>query len=75
MLRLEEILEIKILKQQGYSIRQIVRKLGISRNTVRRTLKQEGEIKYKRVHVVSKLEPYKDYLQTKLSEADFTSSH
>jgi transposase len=34
MLKLEGVMEIRILKQQGLSIRAIARQLGVSRNTV-----------------------------------------
>ena len=44
MLNYEEFMEIKILFRQGKSIREISRLLHVSRNTVRRYLKQEEQL-------------------------------
>lgn len=74
MLRLEGKLEIKVLKEQGLSIRKIAKKLRVSRNTVRRALREEGVVRYTRPGVVCKLDPYKNYLLMKIGEADFTST-
>jgi len=67
----EEFMEIKILFRQGKSIREISRLLHVSRNTVRRYLKQEEQPSYKskRTKPVSKLAPFCDYLQTRVKEA------
>jgi transposase len=43
MLRWEDMIEIKILAKQGYSIRRIAKRLKISRNAVRRYLKASAE--------------------------------
>ena len=71
MLNYEEFMEIKILFRQGKSIREISRLLHVSRNTVRRYLKQEEQPSYKskRTKPVSKLAPFCDYLQTRVKEA------
>lgn len=70
MLNYEEYMQIKILFKQGKSIREISRLLKISRNTVRRALKQEGCPSYKmRPKLISKLAKYHSYLQTRLKTA------
>lgn len=60
---------IKHLKPPGLSIRAIARQLDIDRNTVRRALRREGLPHYTRTtRRVSKLEPYKPYLERRLGE-------
>ena len=46
MLVAEEAVEIRVLKRQGKSIREIARMLDVSRNTVRRYLRGEGLPRY-----------------------------
>ncbi|NPU95286.1 MAG: IS21 family transposase [Gammaproteobacteria bacterium] len=56
--------------RQGHGIRQIARTLGVSRNTVRRYLKQEQAARYtQRAHRPTKLEPYQHYLQQRVTQA------
>lgn len=63
-------MEIRILARQGESIRQISRRMGLSRNTVRRYLRQEGARRYgPRVPRPCKLDPYTDYLQERIGHA------
>lgn len=70
MLKGEEVMEIKILQRQGYSIRAISRELGISRNTVRQYLRNEAEAGYKlRTARPSKLEPWKEYIRGRIEAA------
>jgi len=69
MLKAEEFFMIRDLHQQGLSISQISRETGYHRDTVRKyiaaqttpTLKKRGEI-------VSKLDPFKDYIHQRISE-------
>ena len=42
MLAVEEAVDVRVLRRQGKSIREIARMLGVSRNTVRRYLRSEG---------------------------------
>ena len=42
MLVAEEAVEIRVLRRQGKTIREIARLLEVSRNTVRRYLRTEG---------------------------------
>lgn len=68
MISLEEWVDVVTLRKQGLSIRAISRRLGVSRNTVRRTLRRGGPPKYVRPPRPSKLDPYKDYLLSRLVE-------
>lgn len=70
MLRLEEFMEIKILAKQGMSIKEIARRMGISRNTVRKHLRSSQEPSYLlRSKKTSKLDDYKNYLINRLETA------
>jgi len=61
---------IRILKQQGRSIRGIARETGISRNTVRKILRGDADPVYRRsVPRPSKLDPFKDYIQARVQAA------
>lgn len=63
-------MEVKILFRQGKSIREISRLMRISRNTVRRCLRQEGALNYKRRPTrASKLTAFQDYLQSRINAA------
>jgi hypothetical protein len=48
VLEAEEVVEIRVLRRQGKSIRPISRILGTSRNTMRRYLLTEGLPRYQR---------------------------
>jgi transposase len=69
MLVAEEGVEIRVLKRQGKSIREIARMLDVSRNTVRRYLRGEGLPRYKREARPSKLDLYKHYLDERVKAA------
>ena len=69
MLVAEEAVEIRVLKRQGKSIREIARMLDVSRNTVRRYLRGEGLPRYERVARRSKLDPYKHYIDERMKAA------
>lgn len=71
MLTQEETVDIQILQRQGMSIRKIAKQLNISRNTVRRYLRENiVEPKYVNQCVrPSKLEPYYAYLQERIELA------
>ncbi len=64
MLRLEEMIQIKVMHQQGNSIRAIARILNISRNTVKRYLASDIDIPHynARPEMPSKLDKYRNYL-------------
>ncbi len=69
MLVLEEAVEIRVLRRQGKSIREIARVLEVSRNTVRRYLRVERLPRYERETRPSKLDPYKHYVDERVKAA------
>ncbi len=70
MLTQEQAVEIRILARQGESIRQISRRTGLSRNTVRRYLRDEAARRYgPRALRPAKLDPYVDYLLGRIEHA------
>lgn len=69
MLVAEEAVEIRVLRRQGKSIREIARMLEVSRNTVRRYLRIEGLPCYERGAQPSKLDPYKHYIEERVKAA------
>jgi len=70
MLTQEQAVEIRILARQGESIRQISRRTGLSRNTVRRYLRDEEARRYgPRALRATKLDPYLEYLNERIEHA------
>jgi transposase len=70
MLTKEQAVEIQVLSRQGRSIRQIVRETGLSRNTVRRYLREQRSVKYgPRVSRACKLDPFKEQLHRRIEQA------
>ena len=63
MLDQEGWMEIRILKKQDKSIKEICRVTGHSRNTVRRYLRSDEPPSYQRPPRGSKLDPFKDYIR------------
>jgi transposase len=62
--------EIQVLRRQGRSIRQIARESGLSRNTVRRYLRDQASLEYgPREPRPCKLDPHKAYLQQRVDQA------
>lgn len=68
MIRLEEWVDIVSMKRAGVSISAIAREFGVSRNTVKATLRRDGQPTYRRREMPSKLDPYKPYLLERLRE-------
>lgn len=63
-------MEIRVLIRQGESIRQISRRMGLSRNTVRRYLRDGRAQRYgPRAPRPCKLDPYREYLQARMAQA------
>jgi transposase len=61
--------EIRRMKfVDGLSIREIVRRTGHDRNTVRRALRRDGPPRYERPPRPSKLDPFRDEIQRLLQE-------
>lgn len=69
MLVAEETVEIRVLRKQGKSIRDIARMLEVSRNTVRRYVRSEGLPRYEREARPSKLDQYKQYIAERVKAA------
>ena len=71
MLTVEERMEIAVLSKHGESIHGIARAIGVSRNTVRRYLR-EGEAAATRKpgpKRPEKLDPFKDYIAERMTAA------
>jgi len=68
LLRLEEWVDIVSMHKASVPISAIARELGISRNTVKATLRRDGPPEYRRAPAPSKLDPYKDYLLDRLRD-------
>jgi transposase len=71
MVTFEAVMEIHILHKQGMRIRTIASHLGVSRNTVRKYLKnQKAEPVYSpRPKAASLLDPHRGYIRKRLAEA------
>jgi transposase len=69
MLVPKQAVEIRVLKRQGKSIREIARVLDVSRNTVRRYLRSGGLPQYAREARPSKLDQYKQYIGERVKAA------
>src|SRR2546421_891491 len=70
MVGAEAALEVRVLHRHGKSIREIARETGISRNTVRRYLRDEEAARYKpRPPRPTKLDPFKRYVIERVGAA------
>lgn len=69
MLVAEEAVEIRVLRRQGKSIREIARMLDVSRNTVRRYLRRNGMPRYEREARPGKLDPFRHYIDERVKAA------
>lgn len=71
MLTQENLVEIHVLNAQGHSIRAIAEQLGVSRNTVRKYLRDQAAepIYPQRVPRPTKLDPFKGYLDERVAAA------
>jgi hypothetical protein len=66
MLRTEEWMDLKILAAQGHSIRAIVEMTGLSRNTIRRALRQRAPQPIERPRRKSKIDELIQYRECAL---------
>ena len=69
MISQDQFMEIKILAKQGKGIREIARVMGLSRNTVRKYLREDSKPEFKNTKRPSKLDMYKTYLQERIDAA------
>jgi transposase len=63
-------LEIRVLAKHGKGVREIARETGLSRNTVRRYLREPEAVRYRpRPPRATKLDPFKAYIAERLAAA------
>ena len=68
MLKVEEWMDLKVLVAQGHSIRAIAEMTGLSRNTVRRALRQRAPESPQFSERESKLDEFKSYVEKRYRE-------
>jgi transposase len=73
MLDMEEWMDIKGMKREGHSIREISRRTGRARNTVRKVLKHKAPGQTTRKPKVSILDEYKAYLKSRYEETGLSA--
>ncbi len=72
MIGMEKWVTIRQLDKRGYGKRTIARMLGVSRNTVKRALKEEDIPKYERKKLPErKIDPFKETIKKMLWEKKF----
>jgi len=64
---------INELKENGMSISKISRELGISRPIVRKYLKSEKVLSYRKHKKPSILDPYKPYIKERIEKSDISA--
>ena len=70
MIGVELSMEIRVLARHGKGVREIAREVGVSRNTVRRYLRDPDAVRYKgRPPRPVKLEPFKTHVVERLAAA------
>ncbi|AVP96793.1 IS21 family transposase [Ahniella affigens] len=69
MLKQEEAVEISVLLKQGMGVREVARRCGVSRNTVRRVRDEGCGRRYKREAREGKLYGFLDYIRERLAAA------
>ena len=74
MIAQEDFLVIHKLHTLGYSVSKIARELGLDRKTVRAHLERPDPPTYRRDRRPSKLDPYRNWLRTRLQEAPLTAT-
>lgn len=73
MIALEHLVDILALHQQGHSIRAIARLTGLSRNTIRRVLRGEHDLKRRPPAQGSRLQPFEDYLRQRYEQTPLSA--
>ena len=63
--------KVKLMHKKGIPIKRIARELNISRNTVKKIIRDEEEPRYKRRYYPSKVEKYKPLIKTWYLEAEY----
>lgn len=73
MLGMEEWMEVKELKREGHSIKEICRRTSYARNTVRKILREAGPLRRARKKRFSKLDEYKAYLKDRYEKTGLSA--
>lgn len=73
MLKVEEWMDLKVLAAEGQSIRAIAEMTGLSRNTVRRALRQRAPEKATPGERESKLDEFKSYVEKRYQECGLSA--
>lgn len=68
MLDLQQHMDVLLLHKQGFSIRDIARQSGLSRNSVRKILRGQASATFRAQERVSSLDPFKTYLEQRLKK-------
>lgn len=75
MISLEVFMDIFSLRNQGFSMRAIAKKLGIHRNTVKKYLESKALPAYRKTkRRPSKLDPYRQMIRDLLKEEDYKAT-
>ena len=74
MITLEDWVMIKHMQKQGVPKTRIARELGVSRETVRKAVSEDGHPEGKRQSRGSILDPYKEYINQRLEKYDLTAT-
>ena len=69
MIDKEKFTVIHTLHKRGYSIIAISKIVGINRRTISKRLKESDIVPYKKVIYKSKLDPYKEYITSRITQA------
>ena len=69
MINKEEFTVIHTLHKRGYSIRAISKIVGLDRRTISKRLKEPKLQPYKKITYKSKLDPYKEYIISRVQQA------
>jgi transposase len=68
MIGVQHLMDILELHREGHSIHAIARLCGLSRNTVRKVLRGQHDLKRRAAPRVGLLDPFKDYLRQRRSD-------
>lgn len=69
MLIQEDAMEVAVLLKQGLGVREVARRCGVSRNTVRRVRDEGTHRRYRREERTSKVAAFADYIRERLAAA------
>ena len=73
MLTVEAWMDVNVLKKEGLSAREIARRTGHSRNTIRRALEQKKPEVFRKPRRSSKLDRFKPYVEERYEECGLSA--